>query len=157
MKGRPKAIIGIYVINEEGNKLLLGLNKIESNWKIPGGLLLLGEDFPDCALRELLSKLNLKVKPDRLQKFVSFNVLDKEKSYHNIEIDFILQITRMEEVSIRNCSKTDYDWWVWFDYNEVLDVKNELSCGIEVFFKKYEIRSVSQIQKIFAKYTLSYL
>ncbi len=153
MKGRPKVDIGIYLLNEEGNKILLGFNKIENRWKLPGGKLQFSDDFTDCAQRELYNKLNLKVKAERLEKFVSLNVLDRERNYHSIEVDFHLKLTINEEKFIKNSSKLDYEWWVWFEYNDILEVKHELCFGIEAFFKKFKITSFPQITYIFSKFT----
>ena len=151
MKGRPKVAIGIIILNEEGNKLLLGFNNRENCWQLPGGDLKYSEDFTECALRELSNKLNLAIEQERLNNFISFNVVDRVRNFHCIEIDFLLQITMIEQQNIRNSAKVDYDWWVWFEYKEILEVKAELAAATEVLFKKFSISSIDNIKNLFGK------
>jgi ADP-ribose pyrophosphatase YjhB (NUDIX family) len=152
MKGRPKVEIGVIVLNEEGDKILLGFHKLENLWKIPGGRLQYSDDFPECAGRELKKKLNLKVKSERFQKSISFNVLDKRKNHHSIEIDYLLQISTVEEKLIKNNQKSEFDWWVWFEYSELLEEREKFNCGVEVFFNKFKITSLTQINAVFKKF-----
>lgn len=151
MKGRPKVDVGVVVLNSSSEKILLGLHKAENKWKIPSGKLLYSENFSDCAEREIKNKLSISVEPYRFKRSVSFNVLDKPKNLHSIEIDFLVKLTKKEETLVRNPRLSEFDWWVWFDYSELIEEMPRFSLALNILFSKFKVSSISALSSVFSQ------
>ena len=147
MKCRPKAEIGIYILNYKMDKMLLGKNKFENFWRILNGKLAYGESFEDCACRILLEQLNFKVHPDRVKFLCSLNVLDKATKFHCLEINYFVQISEKEEVELSNLRNV-YIQWKLFNLDEINENKEEIFCGILLFIKKYNITDLSLMKNV---------
>lgn len=147
MKCRPKAEIGIYILNYKMDKMLLGKNKFENFWRILNGKLEYGENFEDCACRILLEQLNFKVHPERVKFLCSLNVLDKSTKFHCLEINYFVQISEKEEVELSNLRNV-YIQWKLFNLDEINENKEEIFCGIQLFIKKYNITDLSLMKNV---------
>ena len=147
MKCRPKAEIGIYILNSKMDKLLLGKNKFENFWRILNGKLAYGESFEDCACRILLEQLNFKASPDRVKFLCSLNVLDKATKFHCLEINYFIQITEKEEIGLSNLRNV-YIQWKLFNLDEIILNKDEIFFGILIFIKKYNISNLSLMKNV---------
>ena len=128
--GRPKAEIGIFLINDSKTKILLGKNKFDPFWKLVSGRLKYSEDFEESAQKHLIEKINLKINSERLKFLSSFNAIDKENKCHSIEIDFYVVLTSSEEKDLYNTIKSVYQEWEWFSYDEIIKRRSEIFCGI---------------------------
>ncbi|HEX5797480.1 MAG TPA: NUDIX hydrolase [Candidatus Saccharimonadales bacterium] len=85
MIDRPSVGIGV-LINKDG-KFLFGrrIGKHgHGTWSVPGGFLEHGEEFEECAKREVLEETNIKIKNIRLLTVVN-NIFHDENS-HSITI-----------------------------------------------------------------------
>lgn len=60
---RPKVGIGVYILNDKGELLLLKRKGAhgEGTWSPPGGHLEMGESFEECAIRETKEETNLEI------------------------------------------------------------------------------------------------
>ena len=146
MKCRPKVEIGIYLLNSNCDKILLGKNKFESFWRLINGKLSFGETFEDCAYKSLYEQVNIKGGKERLSCICTLNVLDKTTKFHCLEIDYFIQITESEEVELNNL-RSIYKEWKLFSFGDILASK-EIFCGILVFLKKYNVTGFNQIKSL---------
>ena len=147
MKCRPKAEIGIYILNFNCDKILLGKNKFETFWRVLNGRLNYGEGFEDCACRVLLEQLNFKATPDRVKFLCSLNVLDKKTKFHCLEINYFIQITEKEENDISSL-RSVYIQWKLFNLEDLEKSKEEVFFGISLFLKKYNISSLGLLKNV---------
>jgi ADP-ribose pyrophosphatase YjhB (NUDIX family) len=147
MKCRPKAEIGVYILNYDGDKILLGKNKFENFWRIINGKLGYGESFDDCACRILAEQLNFKVNTDRVKFLCSLNVMDKNTKFHCLEINYFIQITEKEEIELSNL-RSLYCQLKLFNIEDLNILKDEIFFGILVFLKKYNISSLSAMKNV---------
>ena len=146
MRKRPLINVGVIVLNEDTKKILLG--KAQKVWKIVESELLLNEDFQDCAIRGLYEQIGLRVDYSRLKFVCTFNAVDKQKLFHSIEIYFLLTIPSQLEKFIYNKSKTYFECWVWFDFNELTEVESDFFLGLKLFMKKFKITSFEVMKSI---------
>lgn len=85
MSSRPAVGVGVFVF--KGSKFLLGKRIGEhgkNTWSVPGGHLEYGEDFEECAKREVLEETGVKIKNIRFYTTVN-NVFHSEKK-HSITV-----------------------------------------------------------------------
>jgi len=142
---RPKADIGIFVLNSKNDKILLGKRFGEGFWSLPGGKLNFGDSFEDCAVKELYKQTKLAIIKERLVELCSFNALDKKNKYHSLEIDFLLKLTEKEECEVINNDKFSFETWSWYNFDEMLEVMPKLFCTIQMFLTKYKIKNIDDI------------
>lgn len=85
MKERPAVGIGVFVFKD--GKFLLGRRKGKhgtDTWSVPGGYLEYGEDFEECAAREVMEETGVKITNIKLYTTVNNVFYDENK--HSITI-----------------------------------------------------------------------
>ena len=146
---RPRAEIGVFILNSTSDQVLLGKKIADGLWSLPGGNLKFGETFEECALRELSNQLKLVIKDKtRLYEICTFNALDKEKKFHALEINFLLKLTEDEEKLIINNDKFIFDSWKWNKSDDFYNVLENSICTIQMFIKKFNIKTLDDILKM---------
>jgi 8-oxo-dGTP diphosphatase len=112
---RPK--VGVAVIIIKDGKVLLG-KRIGSHgdgtWNFPGGHLEYGENWEDCAMREIGEETGLKIVNVKFG-FLTNDVFEKEEK-HYITI-FMLADCDSGEPEIKEPEKCA--GWDWFDWDEM--------------------------------------
>lgn len=109
--------VGVGVLVQKDGKFLLGrrVGKHGHNtWSVPGGFLEYGEEFAECAKREVLEETGIKIKNIRFYTVVN-NIFHDENS-HSITI-FMFSDWASGEPKI-----TEPDKFVdigWFDFNNL--------------------------------------
>ena len=88
---KPLIAVGVLVINK--NKALIIKRGEEPNkflWSIPGGLVEIGEELEEAAIREIKEEMGIDVK---IEKVIGiFNCINRNKNeikYHYVIIDYI--------------------------------------------------------------------
>ncbi len=142
---KPKAEIGIFVLNSKCDKILLGKRLGEGFLTLPGGKLNYGEAFDECAVKELYNQTKLEVSKDRLIEICSFNALDKKIKFHSLEIDFLLKLNEKEESMIINNDTFCYETWNWYNFEEMIGSLSKLFCTIQIFITKFKIKAIDDI------------
>jgi len=142
---RPQVGVGIFVINSEGNKILIGKRQNENKWGLPGGKLEYTETFESCAKRELQKETCINIKDlDRFRFMCSFNAVDKNIGYHWAEINHLLKLTKEEE-EILSKEDNKIKNWQWFSYEELSKLYSDLFLSLQIFITKYKIDSFEKI------------
>ncbi len=114
-KLRPKVGMGVYVINENYEVLLL-LRKGDhegGTWSPPGGHLEIGESFFECAKREVKEETNLDVGAIELIGPVN-NVFSSDKHYVNVDV-----IAKQVHGTLKNMEPEKCGDMRWFKFDEL--------------------------------------
>ncbi len=113
-ENRPKVGVGIFIVKD--GKILIGkrIGKHGHNtWAPPGGHLEFGESFEDCAKRETLEEVGLKIKNPKFIKLT--NDIHKNENKHYITIFMITDEFDGEVKAMEPDKATDWDWYDWND------------------------------------------
>lgn len=128
---RPKVGVGVIVVKD--NKVLLGQRKNahgEGSWAFPGGHLEMNETPEECAQRETLEEVGIRIK---ILKPVTFtNDIFENENKHYITL-FILSEYDSGEVNVMEPDKCVR--WEWFEWNNLpqpvfLSIQNLLKQNI---------------------------
>jgi 8-oxo-dGTP diphosphatase len=148
MKLRAKVGIGTILLNEDGDKVLIGKRIKQNLYGFPGGKLDFGETFEYCAVRELLEETSLKIEENRLVEIGSFNSINLKNDFHYVEIDYIIRLTQSEEVMIRNTEPHACEEWIWVTNEELFGkFYKELFVPIHQMFDKFKVKSIDDFKK----------
>ncbi len=149
MISRPKIMISVYILNAEGNKLLVGKKFDEGTWGTVSGKLDYGEGFEDCAARILCNTANILLEDqDRVKFLCTYNVVDKTSNVHLVAVDFYLQVTKEEEKVHLMLDPYYFQNWNWYSSEEVLKMYDNLFCGLRMFLKKFNIKTLEDIKAL---------
>jgi len=100
------------VVVKKNNKLLLG--KRFGKWCFPGGHLEFGEEFKDCAKREMKEEVGIKIKNIRFSKITNDVMRDKHYISIFMEADYVSGEPKVLEPD--KC-----DEWKWFGWSNLPD------------------------------------
>jgi len=149
MISRPKILISVYILNAEGNKVLVGKKFDEGTWGTISGKLDYGEGFEDCAARILCNTANILLEDqDRVKFLCTYNVVDKTSNVHLVAVDFYLQVTKEEEKVHLMLDPYYFQNWNWYSSEEVLKMYDNLFCGLRMFLKKFNIKTLEDIKAL---------
>lgn len=151
---RPGVGIGVFVFDEENNKILLGKRIKEQKYGLPGGKLEYSESFEESAIRELFEETNILInQTNRLNITCTFNCFDKEAEYHWVVIYLSIIITKEEEQQLKTNELDKCEEWLWIDYDTLIKFKNndQLFIPLQMFLNKYKIESFEQIKNLNSK------
>ena len=135
---RPRVGLGIMLLNEYDEVLvsqrLAPDHPFHLRWQFPGGYLEFGESFEECASREVLEEVNLKVEASRMRYVATMNVRGVEFGYHNVGIFMLAQVQKDEchPKCMEPEKNTDWTWVKWFDF---LKLEDSLSHPFAPFFE----------------------
>jgi ADP-ribose pyrophosphatase YjhB (NUDIX family) len=146
MNSRPRILIGVYVYNSEGDRLLIGKRCDEGTWSVLNKKLGYGETFEDCAVKLLSSTANILVDPERLRFLCTYNVVGK--TVHNVAVDYYMQMTKEEEKCHLMIDPYYFQSWNWYAYEEIEKMQDNLFCGTQIFLKKFNIKKIEDIKNI---------
>jgi ADP-ribose pyrophosphatase YjhB (NUDIX family) len=146
MRRKPLINVAVIIHNENKNKILLG--KGRNHWNLVQSGLHLNENFETCAKRCLYEQVGLRVDSQMLKFLCTFNAVDKEKSFHSVEIYYLLELDEKLEKFIFNKYKFFIENWVWIDFGELSEMENDLFTGFRIFLKKFKISSYDNIKSI---------
>ena len=145
---RPRVMINVFIFNSEGDKLLVGKTYDDGTHSILAGKLEFGEDFDECASRILSNTANILVDNNRIKFICSYNAVDKINNIHCVSIDYYIQLTKEEEKFYLIVDKFHFQNWNWYSFEEVCKMYDNLKTGMQIFFKKYNIKNYDDIKNL---------
>jgi 8-oxo-dGTP diphosphatase len=149
MSSRPKVHVNVFIFNSEGNKILIGKRYDDGSLSILVGKLEYGEDFEDCASRILSNLTNILVEdPQRIKFICSYNAVDRVNNNHVVSIDYYIQLTKEEEKFYLSVDKYYFQNWNWYSYEEITKLYDNLKSGMQIFFKKFNIKNLDDIKNL---------
>ena len=133
---KPMIAVGVLVINK--NKALIIKRGEEPNkflWSIPGGLVEIGEELEEAAIREVKEEIGIDVKIE--QMIGVFNCINRNKNeieYHYVIIDYVAK----EFTGSIKTNKEILDF-KWVKFNELN--KYELTNTTRDLFREFIIKN----------------
>jgi 8-oxo-dGTP diphosphatase len=112
---RPKVGVGVFVLKD--GKFLIGKRKNahgEGTWSLPGGHLEFNESWEECAKREVMEEVGVKIKNLRFADATN-DIFTKEKK-HYITL-FIVSHYDSGEVKLMEPEKCEE--WKWVSWQEL--------------------------------------
>ena len=112
---RPKVGVGVIVIKD--NKVLLGQRKNahgEGSWSFAGGHLEMNETPEECAQRETLEEVGIRIKNPRSVAFTNDIFKDENKHYVTI---YVLSEYDLGEIRVMEPDKCER--WEWFEWDKL--------------------------------------
>lgn len=147
MKNRPIIIISVFVINPEGDKLILGNRFYENTFSLISSKLSYGEEFEECAAKIITNTINILVEDKNRIKFLcTYNVVGQ--SIHNVAVDYYLQITSEEEKYHMNVDSYYFKHWDWHTFEQISNFHDNLSYGLQIFLKKFNVKNIEDLKNI---------
>jgi 8-oxo-dGTP diphosphatase len=117
-KPRPKVGIGVYIVNNKNQVLMLFEHRADSGgtWAPPGGHLEFDEAFIDCVKREVREETGLKINDAELWA-VNNNISQPQGQFsHYVNLDFLVKSYKGEPkiMEPHKCEKVG-----WFNLNDL--------------------------------------
>ena len=112
----PRVGIGVLIFDQD--KLLLGQRQQshgESTWGPPGGHLEFGEQFEECACREVKEETGLIINSPTLLA-VTNDIFEKENRHY---VSIFLKTTYPTDQTIQNLEPHKVKSWQWFPKNRL--------------------------------------
>ena len=103
--------IGIFLIDKNDQKLLIGKRTEKELFGLPGGWLEKFEEFEDAAQRELFEETGLKLDKNRFTHIITLNCLFKESDYHSLSVVMYAEIDDDERDQIYNKEPSKCRGW----------------------------------------------
>lgn len=149
----PGVGVGVFLIDSMKNKLLLGKRKESGHFGLPGGWLELGEEWEDCAARELKEETGL-MKPNYTFSHVyTLNCRKLEFNYHNISCIMMNEILEYEFEKIYNREPNKCHGWFWTSVEMLRKNMDRLFHPLQDFLTKFpQIKSATDIKNMIKTY-----
>lgn len=117
-KQRPKVGIGVYILNDKNQVLMLFEHRADSGgtWAPPGGHLEFGEEFIDCVKRETREETGLEIKDAELWALNNNVSSSKVWPVHYVNLDFLVKSYKGEPkiMEPHKCKKIG-----WFNLSDL--------------------------------------
>lgn len=109
-KQRPKVGIGVYILNDKSQVLLLKEHRADTGdtWASPGGHLEIGEEFIDCVKREVREETGMEVLDAELWA-INNNIALPD--WHYVNLDFLVKTYRGEPKIMEPGKCKDMRWF----------------------------------------------
>lgn len=146
----PKGGIGIFLVNYETNKLLIGKRKDNSLFALPGGWLERWEEFEECGSRELKEETDLSIPASDLKHLRTYNCLDPKNNYHNVAIYLWTKINNMQAQKIKNMEPEKCENWMWVELKFMKENMEKFFFPNKMFIEKHynELANANDLEKI---------
>ena len=115
MENRPKVGVGVCIVKE--GKVLLGKRRNahgDGSWCFPGGHLEFNESWADCAERETMEEIGIKIKNIRFA--TATNDLFTKENRHYVTI---IMLADYDSGEVQNLEPEKCEKWEWFEWEHL--------------------------------------
>jgi len=131
---------------------LLGKRKDSGLFGLPGGWLETGEEWADCASRELQEETGLIKPPSTFSHVHTLNCKYLDFNYHNVSCIMYNEVQEAELVMIRNTEPEKCSGWMWVTFNELRSQIDRLFYPLRDFLGKFpDLKNVSYLKNMIKK------
>jgi 8-oxo-dGTP diphosphatase len=144
--------VGVFLANPSEDKILLGQRKDSGLFGLPGGWLENGEEWEDCASRELKEETGLVKQPNTFSHVHTLNCKFVEFNYHNISCIMYNEVNDSEVNLIKNTEPEKCTGWTWVTFKELRNQINQLFYPLRDFLGKFpDLTNVSYLKNMIKK------
>jgi len=146
----PRGGIGIFLVNYEANKVLIGKRKDNSLFALPGGWLERWEEFEECGSRELKEETDLNIPAEDLKHLRTYNCLDPKNNYHNVAIYLWTKINNMQAEKVKNMEPEKCENWMWVELKFIKENLEKFFFPNKLFIEKHynDLNNANDLEKI---------
>lgn len=143
----PSVGVGIAIIHNE--KLLLGRRIDSAMYGLPGGWIEYGEEWEECASRELLEETNIYIPPEKFSHIYTINSYQLDKNYHAASCVMLAEMDENEVKNLINKEPTKCYGWFWTSINDMRHMNSLLFYPLKEFICKNSfIKKASDLKKL---------
>lgn len=136
-------------MNLEQNTLLVGRRRDSGLIGLPGGWLEFGENWEDCASRELYEETNLLKPSEDFHHIYTLNCRYMEKNHHNISCIMLAEIKKNEIHQIFNNEPYKCSGWSWVSVAQLRGALDQLFYPLQQFLNQFQnIKNVENLKKM---------
>ena len=141
--------IGIFLIDPQEQKLLIGKRNEKELFGLPGGWLEKFEEFEDAAKRELREETGLDLDKNRFKHIITLNCVFTENDYHSLSVVMYTEINDDERDEICNKEPSKCRGWFWATIEECKKNKDRLFYPLRTMLDEVpELKDVNYLKRI---------
>ena len=146
----PRGGIGIFIVNHETDKILVGKRKDNNLFALPGGWLEKWEEFEECGSREIKEETNLDISPEKLSHLRTYNCLDLNNNYHNVAIYLLAKINNDQAKILKNMEPEKCESWFWVELKFMKENLEKFFFPNKLFLEKHynDLNTANDLEKI---------
>jgi 8-oxo-dGTP diphosphatase len=146
----PRGGIGIFLVNYETDKVLIGKRKDNSLFALPGGWLERWEELEECGSRELKEETDLYIPASDLKHLRTYNCLDSKNNYHNVAFYLWTKINSMQAQKVKNMEPEKCENWMWVELRFIKENLEKFFFPNKLFIEKHynELDNANDLEKI---------
>nr|AZL41243.1 nudix hydrolase [Ceanothus thyrsiflorus] len=118
----PVPRVGVVVFLLRGKSVLLGRRRStgvgDSKFALPGGHLEFGENFEECAAREIMEETGLEIEKIEFLTVTNNLFLDETKPSHYVAI-YVRAFLKDPNQLPQNLEPTKCDGWGWYEWDNL--------------------------------------
>jgi len=135
----------------------LGKRKDSGLFGLPGGWLEMGEEWEECASRELQEETGLIKKPDTFSHIHTLNCKFIDYNYHNISCIMYNEVELDDLSQIKNTEPNKCAGWIWVTFGELRTKIDNLFYPLRDFLGKFpDLMNVSYLKNMIKIKTPNY-
>lgn len=145
----PGIGVGIFLADLFGDKILLGHRKDSGMFGLPGGWLEIGEEWNECASRELNEETGLLMEPNSFIHIYTLNCKVIDKNFHTISCVMYNEISNNQLNLIKNTEPDKCSGWFWITIADLRSKFDSLFYPLQDFLTKFpDLNSVNNLKNM---------
>ena len=143
----PSVGVGIVLIHKD--KILLGRRIDSGMYGLPGGWLEPGEEWEECAARELKEETGITMQSSSFKHIYTLNSINKEKNFHSVSCVMFGHLDENELKNLVNKEPNKCYGWFWISLSDLRNMYSLLFHPLREFlFKNAKIRKASEFKSL---------
>mmetsp|Transcript_34625 Transcript_34625/g.35971 ORF Transcript_34625/g.35971 Transcript_34625/m.35971 type:complete len:584 (+) Transcript_34625:31-1782(+) len=146
----PCVGVGIFIVDQKREKLLLGRRIDSGLYGLPGGWIEYGEEWEETSSRELKEETGITKASSCFKHIYTLNYYNHEKTFHAISCVMYCAIEEEELTELDNKEPNKCYGWFWISLSELKNMTSQLFPPLREFIRKYyKIKKASDFKTFF--------